>query len=109
VGLFMNTVAIRADIDPAASLGAAAGQTRRSVAAALAHSRVPFDRLAQALSADRDPAVNPVVQAMFSLRAGVTKTRLVLPGIEATGVRRPVTTAKLDLYLTISELPRGAE
>lgn len=78
VGLFVNTLALRADLAP---IGATADspaaepsfadllrRTRGTVVRALAHQEIPFERLVRELNVPRDVSRSPVFQVLFTLQ-----------------------------------------
>ncbi|MBN6039792.1 non-ribosomal peptide synthase/polyketide synthase [Amycolatopsis sp. 195334CR] len=64
VGLFVNTLALRVKVDHSATLGELLTGVRETVLRAFAHADVPFDRVVDAVSTDRDTSRPPVAQAM---------------------------------------------
>ncbi len=106
IGLFLNVLALRADLSGDPSFRALLERTRERVLRAHAHQGFPFERLVDALGSRRDPAVTPIYQVLFSLRrAGEPR--------EAAGVRfEPAReldagTAKTELAITIEEAGEG--
>ncbi|WP_326553333.1 non-ribosomal peptide synthetase [Micromonospora sp. NBC_01813] len=97
VGLFMNTLPVRLRPRPAAAFASLLTQVRDTVAGALAHQQVPFERIVEICRAPRELASSPLTQVMFQLEE--------LPGeAELDGLRwRPEMLdnggAKLDLTL----------
>ena len=68
VGFFADTIAIRADLSGHPDFVTALGRVRRAALDALAHQRLPFDRLVDALGPEREPGVNPIFQVMFAFQ-----------------------------------------
>ncbi|HEX6883770.1 MAG TPA: amino acid adenylation domain-containing protein [Planctomycetota bacterium] len=104
IGLFLNVLPIRADLAGAPSFREALRRTRERVLAAHAHQDVPFERIVEAVGGERDPAVTPIHQVLFSLRrasAPVASADLVLePAVELDAA-----SAKTDLAVTVEERP----
>ncbi len=104
LGLFLNVVAIRADLAGEPSFRELLGRTRERVLRAHAHGDFPFERLVEALGAERDPAVTPVYQVLFSLRrasAPRNAAGLVLAPAEELETH----SAKTDLAITVEQRP----
>ncbi|MGW2513808.1 amino acid adenylation domain-containing protein, partial [Streptomyces scopuliridis] len=98
VGFFVDTLALRAEVDEALSFAQFTDRARESVRQALDHALVPFDRVVDAVLPERDPSRPPLIQVMLVLQnapAGVPE----LPGIEASPVELPREAALFDVTL----------
>lgn len=102
VGLFVNTLVMRAQLSPDQTFSTVLEQVRRRTLDAHEHRELPFELLVQALEADRDARWHPLFQVALSHahevdgipeRAGLTLHPLASP-------RR---TSKFDLTLSLSE------
>ncbi|MEV7770213.1 amino acid adenylation domain-containing protein [Kitasatospora sp. NPDC086791] len=69
VGLFANTVALRADLAGDPSFLELLGRVRESALGAFTHQETPFERLVDELAPERDPSRNPIFQVVFQLAA----------------------------------------
>lgn len=99
VGMFVNTVCLRAEFGATTTFGDLVGHVARRVAEALTHQAVPHRRIAEALGVPRDPARNPLFDVFFAVHdLGLHERRVELlnPG-----------TTRFDLNLQIH--PRGGE
>ena len=65
VGFYVETVALRDTVMPAEPFRGLLGRVRQTVDQAVTHRRMPLDELVQALGLPRDPARNPVFDAML--------------------------------------------
>jgi amino acid adenylation domain-containing protein len=106
IGFFVNTLALRAVIDPARSFADLLRSVRDEAVAAYAHQDIPFDRLVEALHPVRDLAHAPVFQTVFTLQD------LPLPGsspagLHVTGLDVPVTSSTFDLSCEVAGSPDG--
>ncbi|MER7753810.1 amino acid adenylation domain-containing protein [Kitasatospora sp. NPDC097643] len=106
VGLFANTVALRARVPGPLTFRELLDRVRSTTLAALAHQELPFDALVDRLRVARDPGTTPLAQVMFALEAGWAE-RLRLPGVAVHGVELPTGTAMFDLTLTLTPGPAG--
>ena len=131
VGLFVNTVAIRADLSRAPANGAGGGgagdrggassagdggepgfgellrRTRGRVLRALSHQEVPFERLVKELNVARDVSRAPVFQVLFTLQ-NYSRARSSWPrGITTGAFGSDTAAARFDLSLYVSETGDG--
>ncbi|NDZ58157.1 amino acid adenylation domain-containing protein [Streptomyces anulatus] len=104
VGFLINTLPLRTDLGAAPSFLDLLERTRDADLAALAHQRLPLERIVAEVNPPRLPGVSPLFQVLFAVREEFP-ARPVLPG--QTGRPRLVATgtAKFDLQCTISEDP----
>ncbi|MFG1647435.1 amino acid adenylation domain-containing protein [Amycolatopsis sp. NPDC049252] len=68
VGMFINMLPLRAQLDGDPTFVELLDRTRRHVLDAFDHADVPFERLVNALGVPRDVSRSPVFQAMFALQ-----------------------------------------
>lgn len=101
VGLFTNTVALRAAVPGSITFRRLLDGVRDTTLAALAHQELPFDILVDRLCVARDPGCTPLAQVMFAMESGWAE-RLRLPGVAVHGVELPTGTAMFDLTLTLT-------
>ncbi|WP_410581902.1 non-ribosomal peptide synthase/polyketide synthase [Amycolatopsis sp. lyj-108] len=69
VGFFVNTVVLRSTVDLSRSFRELLGGVRETVLDAFSHDDVPFERLVDAVHADRDPSRNPLFDVMVLLHS----------------------------------------
>ncbi|MBD8507929.1 amino acid adenylation domain-containing protein, partial [Hoyosella sp. G463] len=102
IGMFVNTVVLRAGIDPGASFDTVLQHIRDRDIDAFSHADVPFETLVEALEPERTAAHAPLFQVALAV-GEARAARIELPGlvIEPTGIDVNVT--KFDLTLDIEE------
>ena len=106
IGLFLNTVLLRAKFSKRQNFLALVQQVRECALGAYAHPDLPFERLVAELAPDRDPSRMPLFQVMFILHnvEGVAQVSKV------SGNRDLETgTSKFDLSLILSENENGLD
>lgn len=98
VGCFVNTVALRMDLDGRMSFPEFLNQVRKTVLDAQAHQELPFERLVDELGVARDLGHTPLFQVMFVLEDLPLKA-VQLADLEAS--RLPVSTETSVFDLTL--------
>ncbi|MET8847907.1 non-ribosomal peptide synthase/polyketide synthase [Amycolatopsis sp. NPDC004625] len=106
VGLFVNTVVLRSQVDGQRSFGELLSRVRRTVLDAFAHQEVPFERIVDELSPDRDPSRTPLFEVLVTLQNAGNRLP-ALAGLTASELTLPMTTAGFDLSVEFEERPDG--
>ncbi|MDS0140063.1 MULTISPECIES: non-ribosomal peptide synthase/polyketide synthase [unclassified Amycolatopsis] len=106
VGLFVNTVVLRSSVDGRRGFGELLGTVRRTVLDAFAHQEVPFERIVDELSPDRDPSRTPLFEVLVTLQNAGNRLP-ALAGLTAGELTLPMTTAGFDLSVEFEERPDG--
>ncbi|WP_051777480.1 non-ribosomal peptide synthetase [Streptomyces violaceorubidus] len=106
VGLFANTLALRADVSGDPSFEELLARVRAFDIEAYAHAEVPFERLVEVLSPARSRARHPLFQVMLTVSPPPRPPRL--PGLTVTLDEAPAGGAKFDLSLALVEEEDGA-
>jgi myxalamid-type nonribosomal peptide synthetase MxaA len=99
IGLFVNTVALRADLGDDPTFSQLLDRVRETTLDAFAHEEVPFDRVVDALGLDRDPARTPLFQTMLVFAAGRGESES-LAGLAQEPIHPRDTVARFDLTLS---------
>jgi hypothetical protein len=108
IGLFLNTVPVRVQLERHATVAEVVSQVRGKALGAYANQDVPFDRLLQELRPARSRGYQPLVQVYFAMQNAV----LASPTMEALAVRMiktPVVYAKFDLAVAVRTTANGIE
>ncbi|WP_336298008.1 amino acid adenylation domain-containing protein [Micromonospora sp. LH3U1] len=103
IGLFVNTVVLRADCRPGLSFRELLDRARGDAAAAFAHQDVPFEHVVQSLPMTRDLAATPLFQVMLVWNVA-DQSASALGDAKAVYVPCAETgAAKFDLSLEVTE------
>jgi len=106
IGFFVNALVLRFRIDPSASVRDLVGHARGTVLDAFSNQDYSLDGLMEALSFDRDPAYEPLVQATFALQNFASGAD-ALPGLDVEGIQVECMHTRYDLMLLLTETPDG--
>ncbi|HEX6039348.1 non-ribosomal peptide synthetase [Longimicrobium sp.] len=109
IGLFVNTLALRTDLSGDPPFLALLERVRSATLGAFAHQDLPFEKLVEELKPERSLAYTPVFQALFNLQntgegPGQAPGALSLAPVAGRGAPD----AKVDVTLTVTELPDGS-
>ncbi|MFJ4658013.1 amino acid adenylation domain-containing protein [Nocardia sp. NPDC088792] len=106
VGMFVNTLTLRTEVDTAASFDDLVERARETDLSAFANADVPFERVAEVAAPGRG-AANPLLQVVLALQNTETPV-LDLPGLTVSAVDAELAQAKFDLQIGVDPLP-GAD
>jgi len=102
IGLFVNTVVLRATVDGERSLRDLVRVVRRTALDAFAHQQLPFEKLVDALRPVRDLSGTPFFHIMFILQ-DVGSEAIHLPGLAIEPLPLLLDTTKFDLTLAMRD------
>jgi len=102
VGMFVNTVALRTEIDARTSFAELLRNVREGDLAALGRTEVPFERVVEALGRTRTSAYTPIFQVLFTFQ-NLPTSAVTLPGLRVETLEPALPEAKFDLQLTALE------
>ncbi|WP_241563119.1 GvpL/GvpF family gas vesicle protein [Streptomyces sp. E1N211] len=102
VGFFVNTLVMRGDFSDDPTPATLLARTRDRVLEAFTHQSLPFEKVVEALSPERDLARNPLVQVLYT-HTETGAGALALGQAEGAPYRIGLTTAKFDLTLDLRE------
>ncbi|MEM6846913.1 MAG: amino acid adenylation domain-containing protein [Pseudomonadota bacterium] len=107
-GFFVNTVALRSQVDGLASFRAHLQTTKDVVLGAFEHQQVPFEAVVEALSPARAMGHAPLVQVMLVLQnTPDADAALTLPGVAVALFDQSAETAQFELSLDLTETAEG--
>ncbi|WP_369938522.1 non-ribosomal peptide synthase/polyketide synthase [Xanthomonas tesorieronis] len=102
IGFFINTLALRIDLDGNPSTGELLARTRQRLLDAQAHGDVLLDRVIEALKPPRNSAYNQMFQVMLAWQSQ-DEGELALPDVEVVRAPKAMKTAQLDLLMDLRE------
>ncbi|WP_197028072.1 non-ribosomal peptide synthetase, partial [Gordonia alkanivorans] len=110
IGMFVNTLLLRTQVDPGHSVGELLGGVRTTVLDAFANDQVQFDDLIEALAPERSSSYQPLAQIAFTYTEAAEEETagLAAAGIEAKPVGPATADAKFDLTVAIRARGAGA-
>jgi amino acid adenylation domain-containing protein len=106
IGLFVNTLAIRTQINETHGFLQMLKQLKENVLEAFMHGNVPFEKVVEEVQVERKPDSNPIFQAMFSFfnnQNMITE----LNGLKLSALEIDNKTSKLDLTLFMYQDENG--
>ncbi|MGI1848009.1 amino acid adenylation domain-containing protein, partial [Rhodococcus sp. SJ] len=102
VGMFVNTLALRADVAPSARFADLLSDVRERDLAAFAHADLPFERVVELLGRERSSAYSPVFQVMLTFQ-NMALGYFELPGLTLSSFDDGWNQAMFDLQFTAIE------
>ncbi|NGO44964.1 non-ribosomal peptide synthase/polyketide synthase [Streptomyces ureilyticus] len=105
VGLFANTLVLRADASGNPAFAELLDRVRRADVAAYAHAEVPFEQLVEELNPKRSRSRHPLFQVMLTFNEHSTPP--TLPGLTVAPADAPGDRAKFDLSFTLTQNAAG--
>ncbi|MET1080988.1 MAG: amino acid adenylation domain-containing protein, partial [Pseudomonas sp.] len=106
IGLFINTQAVKIDLQGAPTTASLLAQVRETTLAAQARQEVPFERLVEALNPSRSMAHHPVFQLMLAWH-NTPPVDLHLDGLAVERVDSLPASAQFELALDLEEQGEG--
>ncbi len=106
IGFFVNTLVLRCNCSGNPSFRELLGRVRRTSLDAFTHQDLPFERIVEAVATERDLAVSPLFQVLFTVQTA-QRGGPAIPGLDVSAVEVESGVAKFDLTLTLAESPSG--
>jgi len=111
IGFFVNTLVMRTDLSGEPSFRELLGRVREVALGAYAHQDLPFEKLVEAISPERDTSRNPLFQVSFQL-SNVSNSVEDAPGeaeelADESQLEVEESAAKFDLGVNFWESERG--
>ena len=107
IGFFVNTIVMRTDLSGQPSFRALLGRVRETALGAYAHQDMPFERLVEELSPERDLSRTPLFQVFFNHIVAMGDQAVQLPGLEAEAAAGLDRESKFDMTLYVLENKSG--
>ncbi len=102
IGLFLNSLVLRTDLGGDPSFRDLLARAREATLGAFAHQDLPFEKLVEELSPQRNLSHAPIFQVLLVLQNPGAES-LELPGATLQSIELAGTTAKFDLTLNAQE------
>lgn len=102
LGMFVNTLPLRSQPDPALGFEEFLAKTKSSTLKAFDHQDYPYEALLEALQLERDISRNPLFDTFFAYQ-NFHDTTLEIPGLTLKPLEANSTISKFDLSLYVYE------
>ncbi|OQY29315.1 MAG: hypothetical protein B6244_04175 [Candidatus Cloacimonetes bacterium 4572_55] len=106
IGLFVNTLVIRADLSHNPRFSEFLAQIKETALESYEYQDLPFEKLVEELSPERDLSRSPIFQVMFALQ-NAPSSDLKLPGVTLKPERIERGTVMFDLAFVLYESDKG--
>ncbi|MBU3062100.1 amino acid adenylation domain-containing protein [Nocardia sp. NEAU-G5] len=101
VGMFVNTLALRSDVDPDRAFAEQLLADRDGELAAMAHADLPFEAVVAEVHRGKDARIRPPLQVALTVQDGPVPV-LRLPGLALHAEELDIALAKFDLELRVA-------
>ncbi|HKN54680.1 MAG TPA: amino acid adenylation domain-containing protein, partial [Amycolatopsis sp.] len=103
IGFFVNTVVLRSTVKASESVADLLGRARQTALDAFAHDEVPFERVVDAVHAERNPGRNPLFDVLLVLQSAPA-AQPTFGGMNAEPVELRREAANFDLTCEFAEI-----
>ncbi|WP_198315810.1 non-ribosomal peptide synthetase [Chitinophaga tropicalis] len=107
VGYFINTLAIRSNVESTLSFSGFLQQLKETLLQAYQHQDTPFEKVVDTVVVERDLGRTPLFQVMFSLQNTPEAAEVNLGGMELSTGNAVHNSSKFDLSFVLDESPDG--
>lgn len=107
VGLFINTIAFRADLSGDPTFREFLARNRDHVLGALENGEAPLERVIEGLDLDRAPGRTPLFQSMFVLDTSSGHGEQSMDGLRTSSIDPDVSTSRFEITLSLAENGHG--
>src|SRR5207237_4430796 len=107
VGFFVNTLALRTEVNGDASFEELLRHVRTTILEAYDHQEAPFEKVVEAVVKERDLSRAPLFQVMFAFQDEVRIDELSLSGLQLQKQEVVLNTAKFDITFVVNETSKG--
>ncbi|HDS1512136.1 amino acid adenylation domain-containing protein [Stenotrophomonas maltophilia] len=107
VGLFVNTVLLRSQVDGGTRFDALLDQSKRDLIEAISHQDLPFEVLLEKLKPGRSRAHAPLMQLLLTVTGQAPD--FLLPGLSVDRLINPGLPVKFDLQVDVEERDDGLQ
>ena len=110
IGMFVNSLVLRAQVDPAMPFSGLLEQVRATDLDAFAHADIPFESVVEAVDPIRSEAFSPLAQVVLSFDPGASAETadVEISGVAFAPVPAPVVPAHSDLSVVVHSGAGGA-
>jgi amino acid adenylation domain-containing protein len=102
IGLFLNTLALRGELNGGVTFAALLLQVRERTLEAYTHQDIPFEKIVEELAPERSLAHAPLFQILLVLQ-NVPSESSAMPGLTLRTLETASDTAKFDLSLNLGQ------
>ncbi|WP_084655262.1 non-ribosomal peptide synthetase [Nocardia altamirensis] len=103
VGMFVNTLTLRTEVDGAIGFDALVDRVRETDLTAFDNADIPFERIVDEIAPDRGRNQNPLFQVLLAFE-NTESAQLELPGLTIAGVHEGDAAAKVDLTIGVEPI-----
>ncbi|MDV8075437.1 amino acid adenylation domain-containing protein [Rhodococcus sp. IEGM 1370] len=108
IGMFVNTLALRVQVDIAGSFSALLSQVRDVDLSAFAHADLPFEKIVDVVDPPRIRGRHPLFQVVFTYQ-NLGQVHLELPNLTVGKMEFDSVRAKFDVQVTVSDTSSAAD
>lgn len=107
IGFFVNTLALRSIVSANTSFQHLLAQIKQTTIEAYGHQEVPFEKVVETVTKDRDMSRSPIFQSLFVLQNIPGDPDMKLPGVDVKGELRANETSKFDFSFYLTQTDEG--